>query len=654
MESKEDLIARIQKLETKQAEDKAREVEITETLKTKEKRKVELEDAVRLLRDQLYKVRDDYNESVSERNNIKWARERELSELERLKRELGRALDQEQVNAKYLQQIEAFKDKCLEASWRKENRNDGLGALEHQIDGAMHLAVAKTALLGDKRGLGKTLTTLITCDFLDAMRAICIVPSDTMDNFIREIKMWTPHRKPIKLGKMTRAERGIILNVLKNSSDYMLVLNYEAWRKDDSLVEDLIALKADTLILDEAHRGKTLKTSTGQGIQDIRFGLNQCPECGSDNIRRIAAPVDHAQCNECEHYSDMWEFCSIKNVIPMTGTPILNRPQELFPLLRLIDPANNKTERKYLQDFCEQDYFTKHWKWRHGGEEQIVKKIGHRYLARDRRAAGVVIPPATPQLHFITMDEIKENYSKQYKAYEQCREYAQLVLDPDTETTMSMPVFLTVLLRLRQVLTWPAGIELKKDICDDDGKVLYKELVARLEVHESAKLDKAEELMREIIDEGERVVLFSQFKMPLEILQQRLGSRVAIYNGDTSSYRKQQIQLDFDPKTASQTPTYDAVLCNYKAAGEGLNFNAASQMIILDEEWNPGRQSQAYGRIDRLGQTRETTIHTIRVEKSVDSWMAGLLEEKSDLVSGFEDTASMYSKMLDDLRKGEL
>jgi SNF2 family DNA or RNA helicase len=654
MESKDDLIARIQKLEAKHEEDAKKEAELKIILEQNRKIKDDIEVVLEEVRKRYIAARDSYNGSVADRNDLKFDMRTDQEELDRLKRQLSRELDREQVNVKYLQQVEAFKDKCLEAPWRAENRTDGRGALPHQIDGAMHLAVAKTALLGDKRGLGKTLTGLVTCDFLETMKAICIVPSDTMDNFIREIKMWTPHRKPIKLGKMTKAERGVILPVLKQQSDYMLVMNYEAWRKDYSLIDDLIGLKADTLILDEAHRGKTLKTSAGQGIQAIRFGLNECPKCASDSIEKLSSPVDHAECLDCEHVAEMWKFCSIKNVIPMTGTPILNRPQELFPLLRLIDPENNKTEKQYLRDFCQQDLYTSHWKWKAGGEKKVIEKIGHRYLARDRKAAGVIIPPATPQLHLITMDEIKENYPNQHKAYEQCRKYAQLVLDPDTETTMSMPVFLTVLLRLRQVLTWPAAIELKKPVTDEEGKVLYHEVVARLDVHESAKLDKAEELMREIIDEGERVVLFSQFKMPLEILQARLGGRTAIYNGDTSSYRKQQIQLDFDPKTVKAQPQYDAVLCNYKAAGEGLNFNAASQMIILDEEWNPGRQSQAYGRIDRLGQTRETTIHTIRVENSVDTWMAGLLEEKLDLVSGFEDTANMYRKMFDDLRKGNL
>jgi len=179
-------------------------------------------------------------------------------------------------------------------------------------------------------------------------------------------------------------------------------------------------------------------------------------------------------------------------------------------------------------------------------------------------------------------------------------------------------------------------------------------VIGKLDVHESIKLDKAHELMEEIIEEGERVVLFSQFKAPLEVLQKKLGPRVAIYNGDTTDYVKQEIQLDFDPKTVPEKPKYDAVLCNYKAAGEGLNFNSASQMIILDEEWSPARMQQAYGRIDRLGQTRETTIHTIRVEKTVDDWMAKLIEEKLDMTGKYEAQQQLWQAAYEAIRTGEM
>ena len=77
-------------------------------------------------------------------------------------------------------------------------------------------------------------------------------------------------------------------------------------------------------------------------------------------------------------------------------------------------------------------------------------------------------------------------------------------------------------------------------------------------------------------------------------------------------------------------------------------------MVILDEEWNPGRQEQALGRIDRLGQRRETQIHTIRVEKSIDTWMKEIIEAKKEIIDGFEAQANITQSMYDALRNGDI
>lgn len=568
--------------------------------------------------------------------------------LEQLKRELSRILDAEKINQEYQALVEQFKERCLDAPWRKENRSDGMGALEHQIGGAIHLAVAKQALLGDKRGLGKSLTSIIWLDLIEAQRVIVICPSDTMDNFMREIELWAPHRTRIKLGKMGKSERDFLLPGLKSIPQFILVLNYEAWRKDPRLINDLVALKPDTLILDEAHRAKTWDTTTCRGIINLRFGFNECPSCNDPQVSVNQSFKNLAKC-QCGHESELTEFCSIKHVLPMTGTPILNRPQELFPQLRLIDPKNFTTENNYLKDFCYKSSNNR-WTWQYGGEKKIVEKIGPRFLARDRKEAGVIIPPQTPVDHTITLEELEENYPKQYKAYRQAREYGQIVLDPDRQIAMSMPVFITVLLRLRQILVWPAAIELK--VFNPDTQ--EDEVFAKLDVHESAKLDKAEELIREITEEGDRVALFSQFKPGMHVLANRLGPRAIVYDGDTSSYMRNQIQLDFDPKTAPKNPQWDVVLCNYKSAGEGLNLHTATHLIMLDLEWNPGKEDQAAGRIDRMGQTRETTLHKILVEPSVDKWMQTLIEEKRELIGGFESQAGLMQKAYDALRNGEM
>jgi SNF2 family DNA or RNA helicase len=583
-------------------------------------------------------------------------------ELASLRRELSRIQDNERIKAAYNEQIEAFKEASLLSSWRKENREDGIGAFDYQIEGAIHLAVAKQGLLGDKRGLGKSLTSLIWADLIGASKVIFICPSDTMDNFIREIKLWTPHRHIIKLGKMSRAQRDFVLGPLKSVPEFSLIINYEAWRKDAELVNDLIALQADTLIYDEAQRAMTATTSVSKGILALRFGLNICPECSPEGLskpglvtvdwknEKVSSPVDknYATCHACGYGAFITDFCSIKHVLPMTGTPIVNKPQELFPHVRAIDPKNFIDEKNYLRDFCQKGYDGR-WHWQYKGEDRLVQIIGSRYVARDRKAAGVIIPPAQPIDHIISHDEFEEKYPKQFKAYEQVRKYAQLVLDPDQGITMAMMYTIVVLNRLRQVMAWPAGIVLKRK---DDNGIEYD--YARLNVYESVKVDKAEELIKEITEEGEASLAFSMFKDPLYELEKRLGKRALAYTGDTPTYLKNEAQLDFDPKTAPLNPKWDTLLGTYKAMGVGLNLNRATHEILLDRAWNPAGEEQAEGRIDRLGTTRDTYIHRIIVENTIDSWMKSLIETKADIIKGFADKAALYDEMYRALKEGEI
>lgn len=655
MGRKDDILTRIVELEQKNTNLERAKQDLATTknlVKTKrdntEKVYLEIQRQLKELEDQFSAASADLAFNIA---NLK----SNHTEIEALKRELSRLEDSERINAEYLAQVEKFKEACLTAPWRLENRTDKLGAKPYQIDGAIHLAVAKQAVLADKRGLGKTLTSLIWADLMGAQKVIAVCPPDVMQNYAREVRLWTPHRTPIIIGRAGRMERDILIQMLSVLPEFVAIINYEAWRKDAELVDSLIALKADTLICDEAHRMKEMDTLTNRGVMSLRFGTNQCPGCLEPDVK-VDSKTDRGVC-KCGYEGFVLEFCSIENVVPMTGTPILNAPQEIFPLLRLVDPENFKSLNVFLKDFCVQ-VSQNRWRWRYGAENELMKIIGPRFLGRDRNSVGVEIPEAQFIFHEISMAEFKEDYPKQYKAYLQTRDYAQLVLDPDNEITMSMTIKAVVLLRLRQVLTWPAAIELKikEEIGRnlDDEPIYEEKVLATLDVHESVKVDKAEELIRELVAEGERVVLFSQFKGPLHELQRRLGSLSVVYDGETPNSIRNAIQLDFDPKTVTSNPRWSVVLCNYKAAGEGLNFNAASQMIILDREWNPGRESQAIGRVDRLGQTKPAQIHFIEVEQSVDTWLRNLIAEKADMISGFEENADAFRSAFEALRKGEM
>jgi SNF2 family DNA or RNA helicase len=77
-------------------------------------------------------------------------------------------------------------------------------------------------------------------------------------------------------------------------------------------------------------------------------------------------------------------------------------------------------------------------------------------------------------------------------------------------------------------------------------------------------------------------------------------------------------------------------------------------MIMLDEEWNAGKRDQAYARIDRMGQTEETCVHVLRLEKTIDTWMADLIASKEDMVAGFENNVDLANSLLNSMRNGDV
>lgn len=649
MTTAEDLLSRLASLKDEKKTDQEQYADAVKEYRTAQEQTREIYRVLMRVQEQHDAAKQRADEARRKSRDVE-ARQRDLDQqIAALQREVKRAQDAESIEEAYRQQVEALREASLGASWRKENRTDGIGAKGYQIDGAIHLAVAQQAILGDKRGLGKSLTSMVWADLRDAMKIIVISPGDTMGNYIRELARWVPHRAPIQLGRMAKAKREILLEGLSSGMvpQYTLVLNFEAWRRDDKLIDKLIQLQADTIIIDEAHHAKDFTSHASKGIRKLRYGMNKCPECGASSIKSKLSPngkVERGTCLVCGHEGEELEFLSIKNVLPMTGTPIMNKPQDLFPLLHLIDKKGFPDLNSFLRDFCMRKANGR-WVWQYGGEEAIMRKLGPRFLARTKESVGEIIPPSEPVEHIITFDEMEREYPKQAAAYKQVRDHYQLAFDE--ETADSYNEFIVVQMRLRQMLAWPGAIELKEK--DEDG---VQHVIATLDVQESVKLDRAESLIKELVEEGERVVLFSQFTAPLEILHERLGSRSVIYNGATSHQLRDSIQLDFDAATVSKEPKWDVVLANYTAAGEGINFTAASQMVILDEKWNPATMSQAYGRIDRMGQTRDTTIHTFRVEPSIDTWMAALIAEKGEMIEGFELSADTVRDMYQAMRDG--
>jgi SNF2 family DNA or RNA helicase len=520
---------------------------------------------------------------------------------------------------------------------------------------------------------------------IQAKRVICFVPNDTVDNYIREIRHWAPHRQVYKLAGLNKQQRELILSTAKGLEEAIFVVNYEAWRKDLRLIDLMAEWQPDSVIIDEAHNVKDTKSIAFRGINKLLKADNKCPNCGAgpdkfrthyDQYTKISAATSCIACEYIPDSSEFFQFNSVKCVLPMTGTPILNKPQDLFALLNLVDPVEFSYERRFLDLYATQDIYTKKWKFQTGGLERLTKRLAAKFVMRDRHSAGIVIPPQDIQYYDMVFDA--EEYPEQAKVLSMLNRHAAILLKENEggpDEILPILYMIALITRKRQAIVWPAGIQLK----NKEGAV-----VMNVSAYESIKLDKIirrpngdpewSGLIPELIGtydednhngtgyDGERVVVFSQFKQPLIELEERLREAnipVARFDGDTKTVPgyKEAIELDFDAKYCNQPDyklKYQVVLCNYKSGGVGLNFTGASQMIILDEEWNPGKADQAMGRIDRMGQTKETTVHVLRVKASIDTWMASLINEKAEMVEGFESNLNLQQELYDAITNGDI
>lgn len=564
---------------------------------------------------------------------IRW--EQELAEMER---QLARAEAEERAIYVLLEKTKEFDDVTKNAAWRQF-------IFPYQTIGAKQMAAVGKGFLGDKRGLGKTIQSVAYIDMLQAKRVLYLVPKKFAANLRREVSRWTPRRPIFYLPEYKRTQWGFLLEGIGHADNFVVVANLEAWRRDEALVNSFKLTAFDTVIVDEAHYINNSSTLSYKGVKRIVEESYLCPSCKRPTTLVKAGNALMIGCGLCGFFLPAEEedqFKSVKNVLLMTGSGIVNRPTDLWSLLHLLDPKGFPKLNSFQADFATQ-FSNNMWGWKRGAEERLTQQLGLRYLSRTRESAGVEVPPQTVQE--VEFEFNRHDYPQQYAIYKEVEKAFALMLE--SGDVMTIPEIVARITRLRQILTWPEGIEFK----DPD----TKQVVHRVGVRESVKIDRAMELIEELIEGGERVVLFSKFKAPLKELNRRLEEKnisSVVYVGGTDDFLQDQILKDFDARTASKTnPAWQVLLATFSMAGESVNFNAATSAIFLDREWNPAKEDQAMGRIQRIGQLKETTVFILHAINTIDEWMRTLIEQKAGVIAGFEDAAALQRQLLSAMRE---
>jgi SNF2 family DNA or RNA helicase len=248
-----------------------------------------------------------------------------------------------------------------------------------------------------------------------------------------------------------------------------------------------------------------------------------------------------------------------------------------------------------------------------------------------RRTKGLVAPELPGKLEQTLWCEFGPEQAAVYRAAQEKaeRDLFDLEAGGASEARLRLAA-LTQLLRLRQICCDPrlAGGQAQEGAAAPG----------------SAKLEALSELLAEALDDGHRVLVFSQFTSFLALVRAELGEQGIdhAYLDGAMTTKARQAEVD----RFQGSPGIPVFLLSLKAGGAGLNLTGADTVVHLDPWWNPAAEAQATDRAHRIGQARVVTSYKLVVSGTVEERVLGLQDSKRDLLAGvFEASDAAAAKL---------
>lgn len=289
-----------------------------------------------------------------------------------------------------------------------------------------------------------------------------------------------------------------------------------------------------------------------------------------------------------------------KNRLCMTGTPVQNTTMDLWSQFEFLNPGllgNKKSFRtRWVKPVEEQNDTL--------AEELLHKMVSPFILRRTKGQVATDLPPLTSSLVECPMETVQQTLYEKYR-----KTYYELVnksLDTDGLQKARFTV-LEGLLRLRQICCSPSLIE--------------------GETAPSAKLSRFTELASELISEGHRALVFSQFVGFLKQVEQEVKQAGWSYEYLDGQTADRQDRVD----RFQQDESKKLFLISLKAGGEGLNLTGADYVFIMDPWWNPAAERQAMDRTHRIGQKENVFVYRFVTPGSVEEKILRLQDRKREL-----------------------
>ncbi|KAJ3255091.1 ATP-dependent helicase smarcad1 [Boothiomyces macroporosus] len=467
-------------------------------------------------------------------------------------------------------------------------------------------------ILADEMGLGKS-CQIVT--FLGLLKSkgegglnLIIVPATVLDNWVRELHMWVPSLNVIAYTGDQNQRRELQMQILDSQDLDVIVTTYnQASGTMDRRF--LRSLKCKTLILDEGHMIKNSSSQRAMHLKNLNipFRLLLTGTPLQNNLKELLAlltfimPDLFGPCfDQLSIIFDDQKSKSYKDVISKLQIERAKKMMTPFILQRLKQDVQSSLPPKiYKTEYCLRNQI----------QTELYDNILLSSKDSSQKLANVLM-----ELRKLSNHQLLVRYN-----------YKDKTLKAIAKVLMNEPEFLDSKEQyVYEDLQIMNDFEIHR-LCSKFSRL------SKFRLEESSWLDSGKiscltELLKTLKSNGERVLLFSQFVMMLDILELVLNSMdIKFLRLDGSTPSADRIKLIDD---YNKTPNITVFLLSTKACGLGINLTSANNVIIYDMDFNPHNDIQAEDRAHRLGQKKPVTIYRLILKDTVEEHILTLVNSK--------------------------
>ena len=485
---------------------------------------------------------------------------------------------------------------------------------DYQIQGAAWLAYnyleKRSCVLADEMGLGKTVQTVT---FLRMVKDTCynardpalvVAPLSTLEHWQREFATWTDLDVAVYYGGMedrqTARNDDIFVKKSKNSLDVDVVITtYEQLLLDDS--KKLAEAKYSVIVVDEAHR---LKNPNSRFYKTLNGDA-------SAHLKKT-------------HWA-------ARQKVLLTGTPLQNDVKELWAILSFCDddefPDCDDFVDQYQGCCSEVTTTTAADDDDEKDDDKILTSLLERMRPYVLRREKAHVEKAVPPKSEIVVDvALAKTQKRCYRAL-----YEKNVAMLAGQVAKDGPSLTNLAMELRKCCNHPfllKGVEEHADLFEK--KLHHDQHDADKLVDACGKLQFLDKLLPKLQNQSSKVLIFSQFTMMLNVLEDYLDGRAYKFGRIDGGVTGRDRQREIDTFCDSASEKF-VMLLSTRAGGVGINLVAADTVIIYDSDWNPQNDVQAMARCHRIGQTKPVTVYRLLTSGTYEAHMYDVATAKLDL-----------------------